>query len=346
MQMYLRCLLRSQNKELNSPANAGLLQFGGRSPDPHLGSRALGKPAMTGQISDEVLPGGPGHQRCLLCRSPRPRSLRGYASAHLVRCGACGFVFSGAIPTAQELMAHYQCYGRDDYLSQLTVKRYHQLLDRFEPARVHNRILDVGCGIGHFPQIARDRGWQVYGTELTDHAVEICIGKGITMHLGPLEPANYGPEFFDVVTSVETLEHINTPVEEVSRIAAILRRRGLLYLTTPNFNSLSRHLLGARWNIIEYPEHLAYYTPETIASLLRICGFEPVELHTTGLSLTRLKTSLKISDQRLISGASGDEKIRVKLEERRFLRTAKRALNRALTLCGRGDTLKVLARKG
>ena len=58
-----------------------------------------------------------------------------------------------------------------------------------------------------------------------------------------------------------------------------------------------------------------------------------------------MKTSLKISDEKLISADSGDERVRVMLEESGFLRTAKRLLNHALTVSGSGDTLKVLARK-
>ena len=294
---------------------------------------------------EDVQADSPRHRRCLLCQSHRLRTLRGYESARLVRCGECRFVFSGAVPTAAELREHYETYGRDDYLSPLTARRYHELLDRFEPARVNNRILDVGCGVGHFPGIARERGWDVYGTELTDRAVKLCARKGITMHQGALDPSNYRPDFFDIITSIETIEHMNNPVEDASRMAAVLRPRGLLYLTTPNFNSLSRRLLKGRWNIIEYPEHLSYYTPATITALLRGCGFERVEVQATGVSLTRLKTSLKLSAEKLISADSGDERVRVLLEESRFLRTVKRLLNHALTVSGSGDTLKVLARK-
>lgn len=300
---------------------------------------------MTDEPLEDRRPGGPQHRRCLLCRSPLLKPLRGYESARLLRCAECRFVFSGSVPTAAELEEHYETYGRDDYLSPLTARRYHELLDRFEAARVNNRILDVGCGVGHFLAVAKGRGWEVYGTELTDRAVEICARKGIEMRKGRLDACNYGPEFFDVVTSIETIEHVNNPSEDVCNIRTVLRTRGLLYLTTPNFNSLSRRLLGSSWNVIEYPEHLCYYTPETMTALLRGRGFEGVEIQTTGVSLTRWKTSLKLSDEKLISADSGDEKVRAMLEGNRALRALKRLVNHALTLSGSGDSMKVTARK-
>jgi SAM-dependent methyltransferase len=126
---------------------------------------------MTDEPLEDHTPDGPRHRRCLLCQSNRLKPLRGYESARLVRCGECRFVVSGAVPSASELVEHYETYGRDDYLSPLTARRYHELLDRFEAARVNNRILDVGCGVGHFLGVAKERGWEVYGTELTERAV-------------------------------------------------------------------------------------------------------------------------------------------------------------------------------
>ena len=51
------------------------------------------------------------------------------------------------------------------HLSALTARRYAELLQRLEPLRRTNRILDVGCGDGHFLAAARERGWNVYGSE-------------------------------------------------------------------------------------------------------------------------------------------------------------------------------------
>ena len=230
------------------------------------------------------------HKICLLCSSEELYLLEKYKSAHLCKCRNCGFVFSKKIPSETELNNFYDGYGRADYLSPITIKRYNELLDKFEKFRKTGKIIDVGCGIGYFLEIAKKRGWEVYGTEFTDEALEICKSKGIKMSLGKLDPKNYDSNMFDIITSFEVLEHINNPIEEISNFSKILRKNGLVYLTTPNFNSLLRYKLNENYDIITYPEHLSYYTPKTINFLFEKLNFRKLKLQTTGISLTKLKT--------------------------------------------------------
>jgi 2-polyprenyl-3-methyl-5-hydroxy-6-metoxy-1,4-benzoquinol methylase len=284
------------------------------------------------------------HKSCLVCSSKTIDSINGYENAHLSKCKSCGFVFSKKIPTQQELITHYQDYGRDDYLSPITIKRYHELLDEFEKFRKTNRLIDVGCGIGYFLEEAKKRGWEVYGTEYTVEAIQICEAKGVEMHQGPLDTANYDQEF-DVITSFEVLEHINNPQEEMSYFNQILRTGGLVYCTTPNFDSFSRRKLKGSWNNICYPEHLSYYTASTMKKLLLENSLIPFKIITTGISISRYKTSRGIENQPSISATSDDEKMRIKMEEKVGFRLAKFILNRLLTLFKLGDTLKVYAIK-
>ena len=285
------------------------------------------------------------HTNCLICGSNKIKTLNGYEHAHLVKCKNCHFVFSLQIPTQQELIAHYEGYGRDDYLSDITIKRYNEVLDEFEKYRKNNRILDIGCGVGYFLEVAKQRGWDVYGTEFTDEAVQICEDKGIQMHQGVLDPSNYQKEYFDVITSIEVIEHINNPLEETGNIAEILRQGGVFYFTTPNFNSLLRYRLKEGYNVIVYPEHLSYYTPKTINRLFKSQGFRKKWLKTTGISLTRYKTSQKVSNQDFISEQSDDEKLREKIDKSVMLELAKKVVNTVLTIFGVGDSLKGLYQK-
>jgi 2-polyprenyl-3-methyl-5-hydroxy-6-metoxy-1,4-benzoquinol methylase len=183
--------------------------------------------------------------------------------------------------------------------------------------------------------------WQKKGAgKFTDEAVEICRNKGIQMQKGVLNPGNYVAGSFDIIASFEVLEHINNPREEIEKFHHLLRPGGLVYLTTPNFNAFNRYYLKEKYNVITYPEHLSYYTPKTLKAVFRHAGFKTWRFKSTGLSITRIKTSQKKSNQQYISATSDDEKIRQKIEEKRVLQWAKKLVNWILTVTGKGDTLK------
>lgn len=280
------------------------------------------------------------HSHCLICNSTQLKVLVGYEKAHLCRCNSCGFVFSKEIPTQEVLDNYYRNYGVNQYLSPITIKRYNELLDKFEPFRKTNKIIDIGCGIGYFLEEAKKRGWEVYGTELSEKSAEICNSKGISTYHGFLDSENYVPEMFDVITSFEVIEHINYPLKELNHFNKILRQGGLVYITTPNFNSLLRYRLKEKYNIISYPEHLSYYTPKTLTQVFQICGFSRLKIETTGISLTRFKTSQGKSDQKIISAKSDDEKLRQKMDTKWYMKFAKYSINKTLTSIGVGDSLK------
>jgi 2-polyprenyl-3-methyl-5-hydroxy-6-metoxy-1,4-benzoquinol methylase len=166
-----------------------------------------------------------------------------YLNGDMQKCMDCNFVFASSIPTIEELIAHYNTYTRDDYLSPITIKRYHEILDGFEQYRKTNKLIDVGCGIGYFLEVAKERGWEVYGTEYSERLIGLLREKGITIHEGQLNSKNYEEDFFDVVTSFEVIEHINNPISEINQIGKLIRKGGLVYITTPNFNSLLRRRL-------------------------------------------------------------------------------------------------------
>jgi 2-polyprenyl-3-methyl-5-hydroxy-6-metoxy-1,4-benzoquinol methylase len=279
------------------------------------------------------------HAHCLICGSANLNPLQAYSEAHLARCIDCSFVFCSRIPSNEELAKHYDGYPRATELPALTKKRYHEILERLEQLCSGRRILDVGCGDGHFLEVALERGWKAYGTEFTDDAVRVCRDKGIEMRQGPLSKDMFS-EAFDVVTSFEVIEHINNPVAEMKIIYDLLKPGGLFYCTTPNFNSTSRRFLGPKWNVIEYPEHLSYYTPGTLDQLFRNTGLKKTELITSGISVSRFRQSTGSSES-----GSKDQELRQKAESSLLLGTIKKMLNTILNLSNSGDSLKALYRK-
>ncbi len=288
------------------------------------------------------------HLTCLVCAGQRFQPLSGYYEpCGLVKCESCGFVFMEKIPTAEELGAHYSSYSYtgDAYLSPLTIKSYNALLDEFEKYRKTNKLLDIGCGRGWFLETARSRGWEVYGTEYSEAAVQLCQTHGIHMIQGQLNSATFANDEFDVITSFEVIEHINNPREEIAFIHKFLRKGGLFYCTTPNFNSALRYYLKSGYNIINYPEHLSYYTKSTLNKLLEQNGFKNIKFLSTGISLTRINLSKKISNEPVIASDNADEKLRKNIDSKWYLKIAKNLANSFLTTFNLGLTLKGYYRK-
>lgn len=163
-------------------------------------------------------------------------------------------MFFDRSPSMKHFIAHYKTYPRQDEISAITLKRFDENMEGFAPYRKLNRILDVGCGNGHLLQAAIRQNWEAHGTEFTDEAVSICSSNGIPIKKGILDVSNYPAKSFDVICFVEVIEHIQHTREELTKFHLLLRKGGLLYITTPNFKALSGKFAGPAWNINEYPD--------------------------------------------------------------------------------------------
>lgn len=254
-------------------------------------------------------------------------------------CADCELVFSRRIPTDQELYDYYDGYRRE-FISEITLRRYDEILEGLEGYRQTNNLLDVGCGAGYFLLRAQERGWNVFGTEFTDEAVQHCRSKGVTMHQGQLDHTAFQGLQFDVITSFEVIEHIHNHREELGHFDRLLRPGGAAYLTTPNFNSLSRKVMGARWGMVHYPEHLTYFTPISMKRMFEPRGYDVKKIVTTGLSISQLKNHFLGTNESHNTEGSSDQQLRERMEASSSMGTVKRIANHVLNAFQLGDTIK------
>lgn len=281
------------------------------------------------------------HHGCPLCESKNFQPLSEYQHAFLNTCDSCSFVFSTSIPSNQELEDYYSGeYELTEFFSPITAKRYEEVLDRFEHIKKTKNLLDVGTGSAFFAEIAIKRGWNVYGTELTDKTIERAEEKGVKMSKGKLEDIQFESNFFDLVVCIEVIEHVSFPSTFIKEIQRTLRTGGAAYISTPNFNSLLRRRLKSKYDVIGYPNHLSYFTAKTLKSLFASNGFSKKSLVTNGISLTRIKTSKGKSNQAYVSQTSDDEILRYRIEKKWYLRGLKNATNWFLSLFRLGDSIK------
>lgn len=158
------------------------------------------------------------------------------------------------------------------------------------------------CGAVFAPAPARDGGeFYDYGLYYYERArfETASPGGGVARasgrpggRPGGAVPADRAGRFaegaFDVVTMIELQEHAPEPRRLLGEAGRRLRPRGLLYLTTPNAQSLNRWLLGSRWTAFSPPEHLILWTVPAIRRALAETGPVRVRIHTEAFNLTEL----------------------------------------------------------
>ena len=143
------------------------------------------------------------------------------------------------------------------------------------------RLLEVGCFEGRLLWAAREAGWDVTGTEISEAAVSYASREQhLDVRVGRLEELGFLADEFDAVVLVDVIEHLPDPRRTLQEIHRVLRPGGVLYVWTPNFASLSRRVAGKRWGAVIFPWHLYYFTPGTLVQMLTATGFSMAELTT------------------------------------------------------------------
>ena len=288
--------------------------------------------------------------QCRLCLSRERALVFVKEGLPIVRCGGCGVVFADRSFSDEEQRGHYTYYGRkkdDPSAVSFTQNRYETLLNAFSSYYLKGRLLEVGCGRGYFLEVARAKGWQPVGTELSAEACDRVRSKGFEVILGQVSDLSLTPETFDVVVLLEVVEHMEKPLQEMRELFHLLRPGGLLYVTTPNFDSLTRRMLNGQWRIIQ-PQHRFYFTGSTLHGLLRKVGFERRALFSKNLSVGdwRLYGSRRRSSSaKTESPKSVDEAFRQKAAKRRDLQLLQFGANLFFRYFHCGDTLEAYYKK-
>lgn len=143
----------------------------------------------------------------------------------------------------------------------LNIDRANRHLPRAAPGA---RLLDVGCGNGQFLLTAGALGWEAWGIEPDPHAVAAARSAGLRVEQGGLPETGMPDAYFDVVTMDHVLEHLHDPVAALREVRRILKPRGILWIATPNLDSLGSRRFGPHWRGLEPPRHLVLLTPSSL----------------------------------------------------------------------------------
>jgi ubiquinone/menaquinone biosynthesis C-methylase UbiE len=152
-------------------------------------------------------------------------------------------------------------------------------------ARGHD-VLDLGVGDGRTAALlAADR---LTGADVSQVALDRArkrLPDAELVLVEPDAPLPFADNEFDLVTSIETIEHIRDVQLALSEIRRVLRPGGRLALTTP---AASRFRVLFRGIEHPYSPHVRAFTRRSLRSTLETMAFQVLELDTRNGTLLAL----------------------------------------------------------
>jgi 2-polyprenyl-3-methyl-5-hydroxy-6-metoxy-1,4-benzoquinol methylase len=146
----------------------------------------------------------------------------------------------------------------------------------------NNELLDIGCGIGGFLDFAADKGFNVYGFDLSRaqamHAAEkhknVKVASSLNDYLDALGDKD---KKFDFITLWDVFEHIRDPLKLLQEIRPHLASDGRLFISVPNGSAIPwKKCLYKLFNktpaLIPW-EHVFFHTLKSLEKYLTEQGF-------------------------------------------------------------------------
>lgn len=229
---------------------------------------------------------------CIICENAKIETVFMFLKYQVCSCSSCGYRWLDPPPTDAELSEIYsEQYFLDNgdkkvteivnKLKRATAELYLQQFEKDNKSVGNLSLLEIGCGMGDFLLVAKEKGFRVSGLEVTNYLVEFTNRRlGFAgVQKGYIEDSTFQKGSFDVVAFFDVIEHVRNPVEYMKRVNALLKTSGKVFLATPTLDSWSAKLLGNNW--MEFKaEHLSYFNKRSITQLLERTGFYNIRFYS------------------------------------------------------------------
>lgn len=151
----------------------------------------------------------------------------------------------------------------------------------------NSNILDIGCGVGVLDFYLRKSGNKVFGIDVSSKAIKIAKNSATLLFETNL-PVFTQSDFlksninvkFDAVVMFEVLEHLKNDKEAIQKIGSLLKKDGLLILSSPSINA-PLYKIGLLDKFDADVGHLRRYSRMSLIKLIEENGFKFVDSKLT-----------------------------------------------------------------
>lgn len=141
-------------------------------------------------------------------------------------------------------------------------------------------VLDVGCGTGLLVKFLNKNNFEATGCDNEKEALKAAyqINK-VKVVQGSATKLPFKKNYFDLVASISLIEHLTPQDVEtfIKQARLVLKPRGYIFIVTPNFATPIRLIQGKKWFGYLDPTHINFYTPGSLAKVLKKHGFNNIQ---------------------------------------------------------------------
>ena len=206
-------------------------------------------------------------------------------------CDRCGFEFARPMldpdreltPADREwterMAADHLAFITKSFYRDCATRRFEyelqQVLSLIETLPPRPAFLEVGSSIGLGLSVAARYGFEVVGVEPDRGAADWAERYGFEVHRDYFRADLFPDRKFDVVMTLDVLEHVPDPVGFLCEIRKILKPGGLVLVQVPNAGALITWLEGSRNQIYNGLIHLNYFDPASLNRTALTAGLNP-----------------------------------------------------------------------
>ena len=233
--------------------------------------------------------------QCLLCQIPMDRYV--YKNGYWIyRCPKCHLGETDLKKNYGEFVTEFYSKGyysgdptRSAYVNYekdkpLIVRNMLKFLSVIEKRKPKGRLLDVGCAMGYFVELALVKGYDAYGFDPSTFAANKAkklVGPD-RIKVGRIDSVTYPKASFDVITLFDVFEHLQNPLGDMRRLARLLKKDGLMIIATGNTQSLAAKIFRRRWTFFIPPQHIFFFHKANVTRLLAKAELRPTAWYSVG----------------------------------------------------------------
>jgi len=147
-------------------------------------------------------------------------------------------------------------------------------------------VLDFGCGQGAFSQRLVDLGIVVDACDIDTGQLKANVNRKIELDLNKGIPSERFPYKYDLILALEIIEHLQNPWKYLEDCLKLLKKGGIIVLTTPNIsNFISRLRFFMRGSLLAYEKadlKHGHITPLSFVQIENLCDNLKLEIIKKG----------------------------------------------------------------